>query len=63
MNNMSEIYCQKLAETANAMSEEDMKIFLANVPRKLLVGELDRRLEERERLNAGLEELIKKYEG
>ena len=62
MNNMSEIHCQKVAEHARAMTEEDLQIFLQNVPRKLLIGELDRRLQEKETLDAGLSGLISKYE-
>ena len=61
MNNMSEIHCEKVVEHANAMTVEDLQIFLTKVPRKLLVEEINRRLEEYERLESGIDGLIKKY--
>jgi hypothetical protein len=61
MNNMSEIHCEKVGEHAKAMTVEDLQIFLTKVPRKLLVEEINRRLEEYERLESGIDGLIKKY--
>lgn len=61
MNNMSEIHCEKVEEHAKAMTVEDLQIFLTKVPRKLLVEEINRRLEEYERLEFGIDGLIKKY--
>ena len=61
MNNMSEIHFEKVEEHANAMTVEDLQIFLTKVPRKLLVEEINRRLEEYERLESGIDGLIKKY--
>lgn len=58
---MSEIHCEKVGEHANAMTVEDLQIFLTKVPRKLLVEEINRRLEEYERLESGIDGLIKKY--
>ena len=61
MNNMSEIHCEKVKEHATAMTEEDLQIFLTKVPRKLLVEEINRRLEEYEKMESGIDGLIKKY--
>ena len=59
---MSELHIEKIKEHAKGLSAEDMSVFLTEVPRKLLIGELDRRLEEKETLDAGLSGLISKYE-
>lgn len=59
---MSELNNAKIKELAKGMTKEDMAVFLKEVPRELLVGEIDRRLKEKENLDAGLNGLIRKYE-
>ena len=60
---MSELNNAKIKELAKGMTKEDMVVFLKEVSRELLIGEIDRRLEEKENLDAGLNGLIRKYEG
>jgi hypothetical protein len=59
---MSEFENERVMANARAMSVEDVKVFLTQVDRKLLVGELDRRLEEAERRDSALADLVKRYE-
>lgn len=59
---MSEFENERVMANARAMSVEDVKVFLTQVNRKLLTGELDRRLEEAERRDSALADLVKHYE-
>lgn len=45
---MSELYIEDIKAVANGMAEDEMKIFLTQVDRKLLEGELSRRADEAE---------------
>ena len=50
---MSELANEIIMQNCNGMDEEEVKVFLTQVDRKLLIGELDRRLEEAEKAHAG----------
>ena len=59
---MSEFGNERIVASAKGMSDEEIKVFLAQVNRKLLTGELDRRLEEAEKRDSALADLVKSYE-
>ena len=59
---MSEFGNERIVASAKGMSDEEIKVFLAQVNRKLLTGELDRRLEESEKRDSALADLVKRYE-
>ena len=59
---MSEFGNERIVASAKGMSDEEIKVFLAQVNRKLLTGELDRRLEEAEKIDSALADLVKRYE-
>lgn len=59
---MSEFGNERIVASAKGMSDEEIKVFLTQVNRKLLTGELDRRLEEAERRDSVLADLVKSYE-
>ena len=59
---MSELGKERIMQNCNGMSEEEVKVFLTQVDKKLLVGELDRRLEEAEKRDSILSELVSSYE-
>lgn len=59
---MSEFGNERVMANARAMGEEELKVFLTQVDSKLLTGELDRRLEEAEKRDSALADLVKRYE-
>lgn len=59
---MSELGKERIMQNCNGMSEEDVKVFLTQVDSKLLTGELNRRLEEAEKRDSALADLVKRYE-
>lgn len=59
---MSEFGNERVMANAKGMSEEELKVFLTQVDSKLLTGELDRRLEEAEKRDSALADLVKRYE-
>lgn len=59
---MSEFGNERIVASAKGMSEEEVKVFLTQVDRKLLTGELDRRLEEAEKRDSILTKLVNNYE-
>ena len=59
---MSEFENERVVANARAMSVEDVKVFLTQIDRELLVGELDRRLKEAEKRYYALAELVNNYE-
>lgn len=59
---MSEFENERVVANARAMSVEDVKVFLTQIDRELLVGELDRRLKEAEKRYSALAELVNNYE-
>lgn len=54
---MSDFGNERVMANARAMSEEEVKVFLTQVDRHLLVGELDRRLEKAEKRENALKDL------
>lgn len=54
---MSDFENERVMANARAMSEEEVKVFLTQVDRHLLVGELDRRLEKAEKRENALKDL------
>lgn len=54
---MSELGNERIMQNCNGMSEEEVKVFLTQVNRRLLVGELDRRLEKAEKKDNALKDL------
>lgn len=59
---MSDFGNERVMANARGMSEEELKVFLTQVDSKLLTGELDRRLEEAEKRDSALADLVKRYE-
>lgn len=59
---MSDFGNERVMANAKGMSEEELKVFLTQVDSKLLTGELDRRLEEAEKRDSALADLVKRYE-
>ena len=55
---MSEFGNERVMANARAMGEEDLKVFLTQVDRRLLSGEIDRRMEKLERLEKRGKELF-----
>lgn len=54
---MSDLGSEIIMTNAKGMNEEDVKAFLTQVDRHLLVGELDRRLEKAEKRENALKDL------
>ena len=59
---MKSIHTESYENLAKNMSLEDTKIFLSNVSHKLLIEELDRRLDRSVARDSALGELVAKYE-
>lgn len=59
---MSDYGSEKIMSSAKAMGEEEMKIFLTQVDRKLLIAEINNRLERAEKRDSALEKLVGSYE-
>ena len=59
---MSDFGNERVMANAKGMTEEELKVFLTQVDSKLLTGELDRRLEEAEKRDSALADLVKSYE-
>lgn len=59
---MSDFGNERVMANAKGMSEEELKVFLTQVDSKLLTGELNRRLEEAEKRDSALADLVKSYE-
>lgn len=59
---MKNIHTESYENLAKNMSLEDTKIFLSNVNHKLLIEELDRRLNRSVERDFALGELVAKYE-
>lgn len=54
---MSEFDIEGTKAMAKDMGEQEIKVFLTQVDRKLLIGELDRRLENAEKKDNALKDL------
>lgn len=59
---MSDFGNERVMANAKGMTEEELKVFLTQVDSKLLTGELNRRLEEAEKRDSALADLVKRYE-
>lgn len=59
---MKDIHTESYANLAKNMSKEDMEVFLGNVDHKLLVAELDKRLDRSVARDEALDGLVTKYE-
>ena len=59
---MSDFGNERVMANAKGMTEEELKVFLTQVDSKLLIGELNRRLEEAEKRDSVLAGLVKSYE-
>lgn len=59
---MSDFGSERVMANAKGMTEDELKVFLTQVDSKLLTGELNRRLEEAEKRDSALADLVKSYE-